>query len=391
MIIYIKKYSIFSFFSPIIFLRVFKLSNLLLPSIPRFLCYCEGSTKGTITFTNPITREYAYYSFVVTSTAAEVLEVLSLESPVRQTARTVLSLENPLPADTVVGMGRNGDGKDWWTSDCKYVRVNELCSLMGASEGSFEIEYRPLAITDQPKEHTVTISTKELGTYTYKLVVKATPPALRQTLRFEVPLGSMQAETFMFRAYNSTKVDFACSVNRVDVFAVAKSLTVEPASGGWEGEDIRLPISFEPTEIGEVRDLLTLTSAEGGEYLCELIATCVAPLPQGPFNLNAGRSLEIPFRNCFSTSCNWTFATDSPAFTLSATTATVAAKTQGVCNITFAPREEHRGAPGGIMNAKLFVTCSSKPEVVPWVFYLRGKYDDEYFAQLAQPGGGKKK
>ena len=38
----------------------------------------------------------------------------------------------------------------------------------------------------------------------------------------------------------------------------------------------------------------------------------------------------------------------------------------------FPPSGEALTTPGGIINAKLFVTCVSKPEVPPWVFYLRG-------------------
>jgi hypothetical protein len=40
--------------------------------------------------------------------------------------------------------------------------------------------------------------------------------------------------------------------------------------------------------------------------------------------------------------------------------------------VVFEPKEEHRSAIGGIITAKLFVKCSSKPDIPPWVFYLRG-------------------
>ena len=39
---------------------------------------------------------------------------------------------------------------------------------------------------------------------------------------------------------------------------------------------------------GVVRDVLTVTSPTFGEYVCDLIATCVAPLPQGPYNFVKG-------------------------------------------------------------------------------------------------------
>ena len=314
-----------------------------------------------------------------------------MESPVRQTARSIITLENPLPASVAVGMGKSGDGNNWWTSDSKFIRVTQLSGLSGNSEGSYEIEFRPLAVTPQPVENTVTIFSKELGTYIYKVVLKSTPPTLRQLLRFEVPLGSIQTETFIFKAFNTTKVDFSTSVQRSDVFALQKSLTVDAVKGGWDGDEIRVPISFEPTQIGEVRDVLEVASADGGTYTCELVAQCVAPLPQGPFNLLGGAKVDIPFRNCFSASCNWSFAVDSAAFSLAAATASVNAKTQGSCSVTFLPKEEHRYVPGGVITGKLFVTCSSKPDLPPWVFYLRGKVEEEYFTSGQANAGGKKK
>jgi len=160
-------------------------------------------------------------------------------------------------------------------------------------------------------------------------------------------------------------------------------------SGGWDGEDIRIPVVFEPTEIGVVQDTLVVSSPEGGEYICELIAACVAPMPQGPFNLVQGTgAIDVPFRNCFTTSCNWAFSVDSTAFRVVSPTATVAAKTLGNCSVVFEPSPDQMNTPSGYINAKLFVACTNKPDVPAWIFYLRGKIDKN-----APPPGapGKKK
>eukprot|EP01034_Spumella_vulgaris_P022205 gene22205-28319_t len=358
----------------------------------RFVSFVEGTSKGTITFTNSITGEYAFYELTAKTTMPEVLETVSVESPVRQTARYIITVENPLPAgDNAVTMGSVGKPADWWQCDCKYVRLNELTPLSGNSEGSFEVEYRPLMPTAQPTEHLLTVTTKELGTFKYKLIVKATPPILRQVLRFDVPLGSMQTESFIFHAYNALKCDYTNSVRRPDFFTVQKTLTVDPVAAGWDGDDVRLSVVFEPTEIGEVRDLLTVSSpGEGGEYQCELIGNCVAPMPQGPFNLVQGQggALEIPFRNCFTTTCSWAFSVDSTAFRVVAPTASVNAKTQGVCSVVFEPKEEHLTVAGGFVNAKLFIQCSTIANTPPWTFYLRGKIDLN--APAVPSKGGKK-
>lgn len=357
----------------------------------RFISYTEGQSKGTITFTNPLTGEYAFFELTAKTTMPEVLETIAVESPVRQTARYIITVENPLPKDVPVAMGSVAKPADWWSCDSPYVKLNELAALSGNNEGTFEVEYRPLKPTQQPTEHLLTIMTKELGTFKYKLVVKATPPLLKQVLRFDAPLGSMQSESFIFHAYNLASSNYACSVKKPEYFTVQNSLTVGPVAGGWEGEDTRLNVVFEPTVIGEMRDTLMVTSPEGGEYLCELIGNCTAPMPQGPYTVTQGAGpVEIPFRNCFSTSSTWTFSVDSPAFRVSAPTGTptVNAKTQSQCAVVFEPKEEHMNAAGGVVNAKLFVTCTSMPNIPPWIFYLQGKIDAN---AGAAPAAAKKK
>eukprot|EP01041_Mallomonas_annulata_P003640 gene3640-7257_t len=341
----------------------------------RFSSYVEGITKATITFTNPNTGEYCFYSIVARTTTAEVLETISIESPVRQTARYVITADNPLPRDVLVTMGSNVQKPDeWWSCDSSVIQLKELIPFSGNAEASFEVWYRPLLPTKHPKDHLLTIMSKELGTFKYKLSVIATPPSLRQTVRFEVPLGSMQTESFLFRTYNPSPVTFSCSIKKADFFSVPKTLNVE-AVKDWEGMEVKLPVSFEPTEIGETRDILTVSSPEGGEYLCEVIASCTAPLPQGPFNFTEGVSVDIPYRNCFNTNCKWLFSVDSPHFRLPVAFAVINAKTKGNCNVVFEPTAEALSAPGGIISAKLFIRCEPKTDIPPWVFYLRGRVD----------------
>ena len=356
----------------------------------RFISYMEGKSKGRVTFTNPVSGEYAFYDLTATTTMGDVVETISIESPVRQTARYTISIENPLPSDSPVTMVGAGGKLEWWSCDSPVVKINELAALEGNNEGSFEVEFRPLVPTPHPTEHLLVISTKELGTFKYKLLLKSTPPLLKQILRFDVPLGSMQTEQFVFHAYNEVKCDYICAVEKPDFFTVQKSLVVEPVSSGWAGDDIRLNVMFEPTEIGEVRDTLTVASPAGGTYLCELVANCIAPMPQGPFNFTQGgvMSIDIPFRNCFTTTCSFSFTVDHKAFRVAAPTASVNQKTEGKCTVLFEPTEEHVKALGGFITAKLFISCTTKPGITPWVFYLRAKVDPSLPLVAA---GGKKK
>jgi hypothetical protein len=378
----------------------------------RFISYCEGNSQARITFTNPITGEYCFYDIFAKTTMAEVLETFSLEAPVRQTARAVITIENPLSLDHVISMGSIGKPHDiWWSCDnTRAIKVNELIPIAGNREGSFEIEYRPLTITDRPQEHLLSITTQELGVFKYKLVVRASPPLLKQVLRFDAALGTMQTEHFVFRSYHSSapnppSYNFACAVaSNPDCFSVPKTFAIEPANlaavgsvAAWEGEEMRLPIQFEPVSIGDFRDVVTLKGTDGAEYVCELIGHCTPPLPQGPVTIdNAGPATgtEIIFRNCFTQSCQWSFATDSPLFRIvtpaSNAPLSVNAKSEAKCSVVFEPREEaDLNAPGGIIAGKLFVSCVTKPEIPAWVYYLRGRISVKTAAPAA--GAGKKK
>lgn len=340
----------------------------------RFNSFVEGTTKAKATFTNEQSGEYFFYDIEAKALSAEVLNTINLESSVRQSARHLLSIENPLDSCTVVTMGAS-EGAEWWSCDSKSIRVKELVGLSGNSEGSYEIEYRPLTPTKQPMEHLLTIMTKELGTFKYKIVVKATTSSVRQTLHFEVPLGSVQAETFVFKTFNSTQSTFKCSVKQPTLFSVNDSMSC-PAVSAWDGDDARQSVRFEPTSIGEVRDVLFITSPEGGDYECELVGRCVPPLPLGPYNFVAGASQAIPFRNCFDETCQWSFVVDSPSFQVSTSTASVAAKSEGSCSVTFNQIADSASAAtsqNDTVTSKLFIRCDTKPDIPPWIVYLRGK------------------
>jgi hypothetical protein len=117
-----------------------------------------------------------------------------MEAPVRQTARTLIMVDNPLPKDSPVTFAEN-----WWSSTCPHVRLSRVGSMSGSSEGVFELEYRPLVPTDaagQPQEFALTFECAELGKYKYRLRLKATPPASKPVLQFETPLGSNLVQTY---------------------------------------------------------------------------------------------------------------------------------------------------------------------------------------------------
>jgi hydrocephalus-inducing protein len=71
-------------------------------------------------------------------------------------------------------------------------------------------------------------------------------------------------------------------------------------------------IRFEPSNLGDSRALLTLTSADAGEYTCVLNGHSTPPKPQGPIKI--GKGFNIEFKNPFNEALEFTIRFDNPAF-----------------------------------------------------------------------------
>merc|ERR1712146_135867 len=103
-------------------------------------------------------------------------------------------------------------------------------------------------------------------------------------------------------------------------------------------------------------------------------------------NTPGGRKCGHLFPKLFASNETWAFSTDNGAFKVASASASVPAKSEGKCGVSFVPDPDSAGAVGSVMSAKLFVTCSSKPGLPPFVFYLKGTLTGETGANT-----GKKK
>ena len=113
---------------------------------------------------------------------------------------------------------------------------------------------------------------------------------------------------------------------------------------------------------------LTISSAEGGEYTCELRGEVLPPRPQGPIVIKNGATAQVNFKNVFQQQAEFTFVSDSPAFTVAKPKETVASKKATSVAITFKP-------PAGVdagakLSGKLTV---SAPDGFTQLYYLQGE------------------
>lgn len=108
---------------------------------------------------------------------------------------------------------------------------------------------------------------------------------------------------------------------------------------------------------------MTVTSPDGGEYLCYLVGTSVVPQPKGPFKC-AGKGVNIDFKNPFFEAYEFILRIDNPSFTTSAKSPL---KIDGKKNVSIPI--SFKAQPGTTNNGRLTISTS---DLGPWTFYIQG-------------------
>ena len=335
--------------------------------------------ETTVTFQNQETGEFVFYEVHASCVAPIVMREIKLNTAVRQPTQYLLTIENPLGKEGTVTFPE----EDWWKCDDPAVKVKRLSDMMGASEGTYEIEYRPLVPTGpngEVKESELVITSNELGDYIFKLSLSARPAASERALHFKAALGASHVQTFRFRNYvQGQPSTYTCTVGNPDSFEMDESVTVE-ASPDWNGIDGEITINFEPLSLGEVRDTLRITSPDGGEFVCMLYGHGIAPLPQGPFLISDGNSHTVEFKNVFNGAQDFVFVCDNSAFEVTPASQKVEANKTVSLSIKYTAPAQEEGSEeksgdasaSGVITSKLFASCPSMKALPPWVYYLKG-------------------
>eukprot|EP00937_MAST-01D_sp_MAST-1D-sp2_P000047 g47.t1 len=333
----------------------------------KFVSHKEGTRSAYVTLRNEESGEYLKYKITVTVTAPGTLRTIELDVPVRQLATKVITIDNPLLGDdgqrSAVTLA---DGDEWWTCSHDRVRVRQLGEMSGLDEGSFEVSYRPLVPEELEADLEIIIA--ELGAFRYKLKLSGTPAGLERVLDFKAPLGGTLQREFRFKSFSPNSATFTCSVSDAAAFSVPASVSAE-ASDGWNGTEVVLEVSYEPSALGDVTDVLTLKSADAGDYSCKLFGHCTEPQPKGPFTVPKGGSYDLKFKNVFTESKQFAFVSDNRQFTIGSSSASVGPRATQNISVKYQGTDLQ---PGDKKDGKVLVTCPSMPHIPAWVFYLRG-------------------
>ena len=321
-----------------------------------FYAYKEGATAAEVHFVNEKTGEFLFYKVAVTATAAGALDTIEMQAPLRQLSRHQLPLTNPLDTDVA------------FTAACDHSEVSVPAQLVLPASGRAElpIEWRPLLPRDAKSR--LTLQSAELGTFLYDLSLVALPAGGDKSLGFKVALGEAQVLRFRFTNFlkkqETYKVTLAGGAG--GDFEVDGTVVAPPAEGS-AGAEVALEVTYEPSKLGGAQDTLTVSSAEGGEYVCLLRGESLPPKPQGPITIKAGGTATINFKNIFAAATDFLFTCEPPVFTVAKPKENVPSKKPTPVAITYKPTDP--AAPPA--TGKLTI-ASAAADGSRWTYYLHG-------------------
>uniref|UniRef100_A0A7M4E0K5 HYDIN axonemal central pair apparatus protein n=1 Tax=Crocodylus porosus TaxID=8502 RepID=A0A7M4E0K5_CROPO len=321
-----------------------------------FFSYKEGLYSAKVTFRNEVTQEYLFYFVTFKAIPSGPISTIEMMTPVRQSISSSFKVENPLLIPVT------------FTTDCKVPDINlpPQFIIPAQSEGMLVFEFQPLKIGEVSGR--LTLQSSDLGSFQYDLNLKAITGRPEKPLYFRTMLGSSQIITTKFINYTRQRVEYTTKIDCPD-FHVDK--VISAAAGSQGGTDVSVEITYEPCQLGESRATLHLSSPIGGEYTFPLFGTSVPPKPQGPFQIKAGSSTSIPFKNVFLQHTTFIYHVDSPAFTIKASE-NIRSKKSISITVSF------EGNPTGSkmpVTSRLVISCAWAAHVgagISWVYYLKG-------------------
>jgi len=230
------------------------------------------------------------------------------------------------------------------------------------ARGELMLEWRPLLPREQTSQ--LTLTSAELGAFVYDLKLQALPAGETKALHFKEALGGAQTLRFRFSNFLRKAETYKLALTGGSGDFETEAQVAAPAAESSAGVEVVVDVTFEPSKMGESRDTLTATSADGGEYTCQLIGTALPPKPQGPIVLKAGATAQVNFKNVFAAAADFSFVCEPAVFTVAKPKENVPPKKAIQIGVTFKP-----DGVNATPNGKLTV---SGPDGFTQIYYLSG-------------------
>jgi len=190
-------------------------------------------------------------------------------------------------------------------------------------------------------------------------------------MQFKCALGATQSLRYRFRNFMRKAEAYKLALSTKDGAPAdfeCEATVAAPAAESSDGIEVAVDVTFEPSSLKHAEATLTISSAEGGEYVCELRGEVLPPRPQGPIVIKAGASAQVNFKNVFQQQAEFSFVSDSAAFTVAKPKEVVPPKKPTAIAVSFKPPPE--AAAGTKVSGKLTV---SSADGFAQLYYLQGE------------------
>jgi len=359
-----------------------------------FYAYREGETTCLVTFLNETTGEQLSYVIRYTATMSDTVpeQLGTMDTPARISTKRSIVIANPLETDATINE---------FTCDDPGIFIALPQTIPSKSEFAFDVQYRPL-VPAEMSSAPLTLLSPELGEFRYGLTLVAREPAPERSVRLSTSLGMEATAVFRFKSFCTKDTVFDCKLEGQE-FLVDPKITAAACPNDVDGVETVVEIRYEPSAIGEIRDTLTVSSAEGGTYVVSVTGSCEPPKPQGPFVVKPNAAAQIKFKNVLDIPEQFNFAVDNPAFVLAKKFEKINKKSVVNISVSYKPLDggaaagkgggaktgkkdsargdkSARGKPDAPVAkdepkpsniGKLLVTCPAVKNA-SWLFYLQG-------------------
>ncbi|XP_062524258.1 hydrocephalus-inducing protein homolog isoform X2 [Bombyx mori] len=315
-----------------------------------FVCYeaCEMQLK--VMFVNEVTREYQFYNMIATVTQSQIVDTLFFECQARETIQRELIVSNPLSQDAEFRV------------KCETLHCPEIMKISRNSESVLLMSYSPLVVGE--REDTLEIYNNLVGTYIYRVKLKCLP-GKEKNLEFTTSFGTCIPLRLRIQNKTDVKTDFIAEVSHSSI-QIDKECCLGPLEKG------KILVWFEPTQLGVQNCKVSFKSTLAGEFVFNIKGIATEPKPQGPYEVKAGGSTTIKFKNVFDSSRMFKIYVDREEFYVKTMFETIKPKKDLRISVYLndKPAQGWTEVPTGCLTIETHEPAEPK---VHWTYFLQGK------------------
>ncbi|XP_014245825.1 hydrocephalus-inducing protein-like isoform X2 [Cimex lectularius] len=317
----------------------------------------ETEFEFELTFTNPKTKEFIWFTTMVKVSTKGPLGTYYLTSQVRTTIFQELELLNPTDETQSIIL------------DCQESTDIALANTELEKNASTKIilQYSPLVVCEN-KQVNVRLRNSKLGEFWYVFILSSFPAKPQPCVFFESPIGTEQKNLLFIENGARFKSKFKVKINDSDLKA-KKRFEVDALSS------YNLEVAFKPINLGTKQAEIHVTSPDAGDFLFPVMMVGLPAKPSGPYVLKMGETRIIKFHNLFNMRSEFACSCNNDIFDVSPKKFELSPKKKIELEVFISDSCQLPATIDTPIAGKLTI-CWKEDENVRWDFYLKGLFND---------------